>query len=586
MKKVLIGFEHQALMDAVGSYVRSMGLEDLEFQTAATKALVLQEIADGDYSAVILMEHTSREEWSIDELCQMKESYPLNLIPIISEDYKGKQELSAFCNAGITTAVFINKRNTYNVEEVAKMIFYPRTLKDAKVYYGISTIADLRGGGTVLDEVTYEAVRNAILYEDQHLPLGERYTNAIGNLTPMQVADFLKRLDENTLNDLKKTVEFYDVLEALKKSKVIKSYRTPREIRKLRKRGQSIEPAPETETGSDIEYEKEIVEAEHVVVKGEDEEEEDAAEAVNLEDDFSISDDTDEGQEDDFSIVFNDPNDVADEDDDFTLAAEIENIKKEREPVANSKQPKQKMGKSQETESSTSVREENDDTEKTKKPRKKKKLSELDEIPEEDEKEEDAQNKKLALIIAVVGVALVLFFAMLVVLYFNISNNRKREAAAAATPSGYNTLYNTDEVAKYEVGENGGVILQDDDGNVLYEGNSSRVDNSSGQQAESSDSSQMQEEEIALDVIEEPESAAGTVNQTFNDVSAFEADTSYKGLDLVNLLNGNSGADCTLKMKNGSSIDIKRGNASIEEFKPSGMYKCSIDGSQLYFTEE
>ena len=55
MIKVLIGFEHQALMDAVGSYVRSMGLEDLEFQTAATKALVLQEIADGDYSAVILM---------------------------------------------------------------------------------------------------------------------------------------------------------------------------------------------------------------------------------------------------------------------------------------------------------------------------------------------------------------------------------------------------------------------------------------------------------------------------------------------------------------------------------------------------
>lgn len=561
MKKVLLGFEHPALIKAITKYVRATKSDELEFQTATSRTSVLKEVETGEYDTLILMEKMGKESWSIDEIIQIKDSYPVNLIPIISEEYKGKQEMKMFCNYGITSAVFINAKGVYNVEEVSKLIYRPRILKDARVYYGITTIADIRGGGNVLDEVTYETVRNAILYGDNREPIGIRYVNAIGELTPSQVGDFLKRLDEPTLNELKKTVEFYDVLEALKKSKVIRSYHIPRGIRKLRNSKNQVSASGDEK--EDIVYEKEVIDADENTVKfiEEEDEKKKAVKDVEYQDDDDNEEQLDGGDDDEFEIVFGEDNNSEDLDDDFSFADNLEQIKEEHK--------KEELKKE--------IREEKHmpgEYEKKEKTLKKRKIGELDDIPDKEEEEEDQKNKKTAAIVACICIVLVAFFFILIMLYINITIKRKAAAEAAATPSEYNTLYNKDEVAKYEVGETGNLILSDEDGNVLY--NSS----SDGTQAVE------QEEEIDFDVVSELQGTDDTVNQSFNDTSGFEAEKEYKGLELVNLLNGNNGADCTLQMKNGTSVTIKRGNASIEEFKPSAMYKCTINGSELYFTEK
>lgn len=560
MKKVLFGFNHPALIKAITKFVRTNSVEDLEFQTAATRSAVLREIEIGDYDTVILMEETGKESWSMDEIVQIKDSYNITLIPIISEIYKGKKELVTFCNYGITTAVFISKKNIYNVEEVSRMIYQPRTLKDARIYYGISTMSDIRGGGDILDEVTFESVRNAIVDDDSDEPIGARYISAIGELTPAQVGDLLKRLDDETLDELKKTVEFYDVLEALKKAKVIRSYHIPGNIKKLRKnKALTADEAAFADREKMIEYEPEIIEADTDTVRILDEEKGKASGFAQeaLEEDSDLKEDP-EG-DDDFSITF-DEESFPTEDDDFSFSEQLE-IKKDQQSEGGTQQKDAPAGEKQ-----------SQDAKKKKSGRSGKNPSNQ---TEEDEENNEKNKKTTRLIIAGIEIGLVVFFLTLLVLFINISIKRK-EAAQQTTPSGYNSLYNTEDVATYGLSDSGAVILKDEDGNVLYEGSSSGLDRMP-----------QQEEEIELAVISElQEENSNTVNQTTNDPSGFDEGKEYKGLELVNLLNGNSGADCTLQMKNGATVYIKRGNASIEEFKPSGIYKCSIDGSDLYFTEK
>lgn len=558
MKKVLLGFEHNALIKAITRYVKANGEEDLQFQTVTTRNSALREIQSGEYEVVILMEDIGCEKWSMDEMIQIKDSYAVNLIPIIPDRYKGSSILSKFCNYGITSAVFISEKNAYNVEDVSKLIYRPRILKDARAYYGISSMTDIRSGGNTLDDATYESVRNAIVNGNE--PIGVRYINAIGDLMPAQVGELLKRLDEKTLHELKQTVEFYDVLEALKKSKVIRSYHIPRGIKKLRS-GKQAAPLEE------IVFEPEIIDVtEEATFLEEEEEDEDAFE---IKDETAVaapegdaSDEENDGaeqEEDDFEIVFGEQA-VTDGDDDFSFA--IRQIK------ATQQVSKEDEGLMSEE------REEREDLEKKEEKKEKpvrRRMGELDDI---DDVEEDKKNKKTALIVAAVSAGLLFFFLILLLLFVKISVQRKAAAERAALPQGYNQIYNTDDVAQYRIGENGSVILQDEDGNVLYEGNSSGIDKMGV------------EEEIDLSVIPGLYEEEDRINQAYNDTSSFEEGKEYKGLDLVNMLNGNGGADCTLLMKNGASVNIKRGDASIEEFKPSAMYTCQIDGSVLYFSEK
>jgi len=608
MKKVLVGFKQSSMIKQITKFVHAEGSEELQFATVLTKSRILEAIRKGGYDVVILMGKNGRDEWTAQELIHIKDNYAVNLIPIISEDYHGKPELSGFCNHGITNAVFISQKNQFNVEEIYHMIYRSRLMKDARVYYGLSTIGDIRGAGNILDEATYERVHNAVLDNRAGEPMGIRFVNAIGGLTPSQVGDFLKRLDDPTLNLLKNTVEYYDVLEVLKKNKVVKSYHVPREIKKMR-RGEQTSDLENVEGAvtvgdSDVQYEKEVIDmpVQPKMVQeqspaasadyDEDEDEDFADFADDDEDDYSYfansmvasfnkqteddededDDDEDPGDdtEDDFAIVFaEEPTDG----DEFTFA-NFPIKSAESQPVML-----EKRGSEAENESTDSWDKEGEDRKDRKRGKKSKKPDDLlEDEPESEEEKKSERNTRI--IIGICTAACIAFFALLTASFFAITAKRRAEENAASQNTGYDKLYSEDDVARYEVGETGNVILKDEDGNVLYEGDSSGIDEQDTQLG------QENEEEILVDVVNELQPDNETIHQTYNDVSGFEAQKDYKGLDLVNQLNGDMGADCTLKMKNGAVIEIKRGTASIEEFRPSAIYECNINGSELIFLEK
>lgn len=601
MKKVLVGFDQPKLIKEVSKCVRSTGSEELNFVIKRSKSTILNEISDGDYDTVLLMEECGNDIWSMDELVQIKDSYSINLIPIISDAYKGTQDLVTFCNYGITSAVFIGRKGVYKSDEIFRMIYNPRTLKDARVYYGVSTVADTRRnlGGNILEETIFEGVRNALLDESSGKPLGVRYVEAISDLTPSQVGDFIKRLDERTLNALKQTVEFYDVLNILKQNKVIRSYHVPKKIKQQQKERDRVgfsdvdthELVHEEENeGSGLEFEsvvvadvhaKEIVE-EDSFIPYEDEE------YAEYEEEFL-------GEESDEYVSFSDEEDgdvsFLDEDGDISFADEEDNmqhdvlglmedaVRESEEDGGFSFSSEMEVGRTVEQPKGQEVVADEDmksaaTVENTVKKNRDKVSVEKKSVEKKEEVVEKTDNGKRTTTVIIVSVVIgaIIFILVLVLLFVKITANR-RVTSGVNPPSGYDTLYNTGEYDGYQL-EGGDVTLSE-------EANTQ-------QEAQQNVPTEVvaPEEEMDFSVVNEDDlPQEDVVEQTFNDPSAFEDGKDYKGLDLVNMLNGNEGANCTLELKNGASVSISRGNASLEDFKPSGMYKCKKDGSNLIFVE-
>lgn len=584
MKKILVGFNQPKLIKEITKYVQNTNAEELVFTMRQTKASILSAIAEGKYDIALLMEECGNDVWSADEIVQIKDSYNIAIIPIISESYKETKDMVTFCNYGITSAIFIRKNGTYKADEIIRMIYSPRTLKEARAYYGISTVSDNRSSGGVLDEIVFEQVRNTIVNASGNETIGERFVRAISDLTTAQVGDLIKRLDSATLDELKKTLEFYDVLDILKKSKVIKSYRVPKDIKHQQKVRASRKTVP-SEDAEDVEEAERELQFETVIdipaenVKEFEYEEEDVADFDEFsEEDISFAEEGAFTEEELEQFGFSSEpqegtySESGEHESEFSFSEEMQIEKAEPEAVVEKPQMPKK-------ESSISTAKNSKRKEKNPAPATSKKLSELDEIEDDSVTEKTDVGK--VLMIAGVSVVGIIFVIILAVLFVRITMQRKaEEALKKVAPSGYDTLYNAEDVARYEIADNGNVVLYDENGNVLY---------NSGPEGATSDGATgvtVPEEEMDFSVMfEEDEIISDTVQQTYNDTSGFENGMDYKGLDLINMLNGNQGANCTLRMKNGASVSITRGSASIEDFKPSGIYRCQKTDSELYFDE-
>lgn len=588
MKKVLVGFHQPRLLEEITRYVNQTKSEELAFVVRNSKSSVLTAIADGVYDVVLLMEECGSEEWSMDDYIRIKDSYNITLIPIISRTYKGSKELANFCSYGITTAVFIEPNGVYKLDEIIRMIYSPRALKDARAYYGVNTVADVKAGGVVLDELLFEQLRNKIVQPDENKDIGERYLEAVSELTPAQVGDLIQRMDKATLNELKKTEAFYDVLDVLKQNKVIRSYRVPKEIKRQRRQHQREEmvveeQAMQNDSVEEYQFENPVV----IEVSAEDVREVpkyvSSSEEYGDQEDFGFSEEMKEqvlsGDTDLEGAMDEGDNEFGFSDDELGFTDDgVNSSVKEKEDMEFSfsdemqeQQPQEERGKMNKKSELTRVEKKEAEERVSSK-----RLSDLDDGYDENEDVEDNKKKKknLAIFIGIV-IAVFIFLLIMAVLFIRISIQRKNAQALAVAQgqSGYDTLYNAEDVARYELTDNGGIVLSDEEGNVLY---------SSSQQ-----SGNMEEElDVSIMTEEEMLELTGGVQQMYNDPSGFEHGKVYKGLDLVNMLNGTQGANCILRLKNGATVTISRGLASIEDFKPSAMYECTVTGTELYFDEQ
>ncbi len=597
MKKVLVGFNDANLLKAISKAVNAGDGESLEFITRRNKAAVLAAIEDGICDVVLLTEECGREKWTSDELIKIKDSFHINLIPILSDSYYGEDVMKDYLSVGITSIVFLKKGGIYKTDEIVRMIYRERTPKDARTYYGIESMSDY--GDNPLDEVSFENARRTLAGAPDDL-IGQKLLDGIGRFTPSQTATFLKTLDEDILFRLADTLEYYDVLEILKKSGVVESYPIPKEIKKrqkerqkeLRRKRKEKVSAKDTDTGEEVVY------APQVVYEGsyreiDEEDEEDMADSAEIEDfeansgeghpsfaeDDEESEDAAEGiitRGNEFSFEGGEPEQSLEKEvkaparempagDEFSFAGVSsdtgesdmkEEIKEETRRAPEKEKPQKKEAGKKEKMRNTAPRS--------------KRLT-IEDIRDEEEEKVD---KKYIGIVALVVVAAAVFLVVLGTLFVRITMRRRFEQAQRDT-SGYDQQYSPEEVATYGLTENGSPVLYDEEGNVLYDG------------SDPTNNVVTPEEDIDFTIANEfEEEPQEVVNQQYNDTAAYENGKQYKGLDLVNMLNGNQGANCVLKMRNGMEVEVTRGDASIEEFKPSSFYQCEINGTELFFVEQ
>lgn len=576
MKRVLIGFRDDKLLQSITVEVNRVGGEPLEFIQKATKASILSEIAEGGYDVVMLKEQMSNGEiWSKEELISIKDSYNIHLLPLIPDTYFGKQVLVDFANVGLNSAVLLRNDVGYKPNEIVNVLYSPRTPKEARSYYGIERLSDItEGRADVLSEVVFEEARGKLLQAAPDL-IGKQLIMVVSDWTTGQTIDFLSRLDGETTRELQKTLEYYDILEILKKNEPRRKIRftVPKDIKRRQKeRDRELKKKKRAGEKEDIYIGDEALQDGEVFIekgvidgKYRDYDEEEGIDLEEAEISFGDEEYDDTLSDDEMSFAEEKPMGMLiAEEDDFSFddgqqtaaGGKPSAEKKDEKPEdANTKKEGKREKRTKRIEGDGSPRI---------------KHLTLDDVGgDEDKKKEDSN---LALIIGVV-IGIIVLLTLLAVIFIFITGKLKLQRMAEQATEGYDQLYNPEDVASYELTENGSPVLRDEEGNVLYDG---------------SDPANVVTPEEEMDwtigTEEEQENECAAV-QEFNDPSAFTDGAVYKGLDLINALNGTQGADCTLYMKNGAVVEVPRGEASIEDFKPSATYTCKTDGTVLSFTE-
>jgi len=380
-----------------------------------------------------------------------------------------------------------------------------------------------------------------------------------------QAAQLLEQLDDDMTMRLQKTVEYYDLLEDLYKHNLVSRYHIPREVKKLKKR-QKVE----AKVSDDVVVESVVV-SQDDVASTVDESDVGETELNTIEDtvvetlsfsendyDAAVLDEQDEiPEEEEYEFSTGEESRVQVEEDteeEFSFAGGFATV-----PVKETMKSFLPKDDGYKKHAGELKREQQKELE-----------EEMEEMKEEGLIEETPKKVNTAIICVVAGCFVLLI--VLAILFVKISLDRARAVVPSKSDSAYNTTYNAEDVAKYELGDKGELILKDENGAVLYD--------SSNQTAVVSP-----EEEMDISIMTEEEDE-NTVTQHYNDISGFENGASYKGLDLVNLINGTQGANCSLQKTNGAVVEITRGNASLEDFLPSGMYQCQISEGVLTFIEQ
>ena len=584
MKNVLVAFNEPKLIKAITKNVRKTSAEDIVFTVKPTKSAFLDEISSGRYDCAILMESVGRDPWTIAEMVGVADSYNTTLIPIISESYKGGKDIMLLSSVGITSAVFVRKGGVYKADEILRMIEHPRTLREARMYYGIETYADHKSGDmSIASENKINEAKAMLSANRDSSDLGQILLQILieYRFDMSQAAQLLECLDKDMTTRLQKTVEYYDLLEDLYKHNLVAKYHIPREIKKLRKqrgvqdnisdnKDEYEEGIGESVVCEDADIQEVIVdEIVEEVTEGEILELDIQEDGVSEEAFYSADGLLDYGDEEEipeeedvisaskyqegtgaipYSLV-----DDEDEDE-FTFAGEYSVV-----PVEEMEEDDKEIVRTSDKKRAGEL----------KRQQKRELEEELEEMKEEGIIKQEHKKINPTLICVIVGCILLL--VVLAILLVKVTVDRARAIRPQNTEAAYNTPYNTEDVATYELGDKGELILKNEEGEVLYD---------SGNQPQP----EVIEEEMSLAIVEEEDE--NKVDQQFNDISGFEQNKDYKGLDLVNLINGTQGADCMLKKANGALVEVVRGEASVEDFLPSGLYRCQITDGVLTFIEQ
>lgn len=562
MYKILLGFNETKLQKALGKAFDAYG-DDVEFITANKKAVIPKEIRSEKPDVVILSEQCADGIWSVDEIAQIADGYSGQIVPLLSFDMYGNESLKVLCTYGVTDALFLDKSGKFKSGDVVRIVHQPRTMRDARSYYGIQSMQDIEGySADSVDGYTYEYILSKL--ENEHnstAEIGTIFKKEILELSPAAVADFIQKLPQSTKDKLMRTSEWYEVMELLKKAGIIKRYKVPKEIRKQMREQEKI-VARFNQDGK--ERSEEEIPRFSVFGKEEmnpDDDMDELNEEEVEEDEEFTEDDLDDFPEQETSLFSFSSN----KEQEPITKSEAKNVTQETDKefvsgVEAEEETQFGFFGHHESEGYEPVKEKKETAERKKTvahtDTEKKHLSEYAET-------EPPKKYGTVVVIVIVCVCLAVFIMILAIMFVNITAKR-RQTTDGVVVSGYDTQYGS-ENERIELTGTGSAVLVDE-----------------------------REEELALEIATQEENMGPDVEETTNETDAMEESavdllytgTRIRGVDLVNSLNSPSGFDCIIRTKSGAEIEIKQGFASLEDINATAYYQEATGNGQTYYVQE
>lgn len=211
--RVLFGFDVLAHEKKVIAELKSYGYE-VQANARYTKRLI-QEFVDitPDLDTVIIKEYLDDGGiYSVDEITALVEDRDVNVVVLLDPYHRGREFMWTLLNAGITNAVFQHNRNGVNPAVMAELACKKRSRREAKAYY---RIGELRVDLEVLNYEQFSEYYQYLMNEEYGINGTDRFLTIMKWLTPKRACDFIKKLPEEVIIQLKTSSEFYDVLDEL-----------------------------------------------------------------------------------------------------------------------------------------------------------------------------------------------------------------------------------------------------------------------------------------------------------------------------------------------------------------------------------
>ena len=216
--EILFGFDDQhfsSFSKGVVGYLRESGVE-VTAQARTSKTTIRDYLRNNPfcYTVVLTEALNEKSKYTAEELAELTDDRDLNIIVVLSATHKGTPYMHTLYSAGITSAIFQDGKRGLSPKNACQYILRKRSRREAREYYGIS---DRKFDLGFLGNDTFVEYYNALSDDSYGENLIERFISVCGRLSHKQVADFIRRLDKNTRDELVMFEEFHVILQLLKK---------------------------------------------------------------------------------------------------------------------------------------------------------------------------------------------------------------------------------------------------------------------------------------------------------------------------------------------------------------------------------
>lgn len=210
---VLMGFDEPAFENNIVRYFQNRGYE-VRTVVKRTKATIRDYLrSDQDCRTVILKEVNENVKYTADELATLTDEKELNLVVVLNDRHRGTEYMEILYRAGITSAIFQSGRKRgASVKDIAELAIHKRSRREAREYYGLedkTVELGFLGNDTFVE---YYASLNSPEYGDTLL---ERLINVLRRMNASQMGDFIRRLPDDVIDEVKKYEEFWKIVDVL-----------------------------------------------------------------------------------------------------------------------------------------------------------------------------------------------------------------------------------------------------------------------------------------------------------------------------------------------------------------------------------